>query len=50
MPLTMEAASPMAASAARGLLLNESSTVEPIQVIYGSRRVGGARVFLQASA
>lgn len=30
---------------ARGVLLNTSSTVEPIPVIYGTRRVGGARVF-----
>lgn len=49
-PASGPAPSMMAASTSRGLLLNEASTVEPIPVIYGSRRVGGARVFLQTSA
>lgn len=33
----------------RGLLVNVSSNVEQIPVIYGSRRVGGARVFVCTS-
>ncbi len=38
-----------AAYAARGILLNQASTVEPINVVYGRRRVGGARVFVESS-
>lgn len=30
---------------ARGTLVNSASTVEPIPIVYGSRRVGGPRVF-----
>ena len=33
----------------RGLLLNAASTTAQIPVIYGSRRIGGARVFIQAT-
>ena len=33
----------------RGRLLNTSSTVEPISVIYGTRRVGGSRIFLETT-
>jgi hypothetical protein len=35
-----------AADAMRGVLLNKESNVEPIPVIYGTRRVGGTRVFI----
>lgn len=34
---------------AKGLLLNKAGNTEPIPVIYGSRRVGGIRVFMEAS-
>ena len=33
----------------RGLLMNKASTTAPIPIVYGSRRVGGARVFLEVS-
>ena len=33
----------------QGLLLNKASTTSPIPVIYGSRRIGGNRVFLEVS-
>ena len=33
---------------AQGALLNRAGNVEPIPVIYGSRRVGGCRVFMGA--
>ncbi len=33
----------------RGVLLNKASNTEAIPVIYGSRRVGGARVFMAAT-
>lgn len=36
-------------SAARGLLVNATSNVEPIPVIYGTRRLGGALVFAEVS-
>jgi hypothetical protein len=35
-----------AADQNRGALLNKESNVEPISVIYGTRRVGGVRVFV----
>jgi hypothetical protein len=35
-----------ASDAMRGVLLNKESNVEPIPVIYGTRRVGGTRVFI----
>jgi hypothetical protein len=34
---------------ARGILVNTASTVDPIQVIYGSRRVGGTRCLTEVS-
>lgn len=34
---------------ARGLLINNASNIDPLPVIYGSRRVGGTRVFVGAS-
>ncbi len=33
----------------RGHLMNKASTTAPIPIIYGSRRVGGARVFMEVS-
>ena len=36
-------------STARGALVNSSSNVEPIPIIYGTRRVGGARVVTEVS-
>jgi len=33
----------------KGILLNQSSNNAPIPVIYGSRRVGGTRVFMEAT-
>lgn len=35
-----------AADAARGVLVNKESNIEPLPVIYGERRVGGTRVFV----
>jgi len=35
-----------AADAMAGVLLNKESNIEPIPVIYGTRRVGGTRVFV----
>jgi hypothetical protein len=37
-----------AADSFRGVLVNKESNVEQIPVIYGTRRVGGTRVFVQA--
>ena len=37
-----------AADAMRGVLLNKESNIEGIPVIYGTRRVGGTRVFVHA--
>ena len=34
------------ADAMAGVLLNKESNIEPIPVIYGTRRVGGVRVFV----
>lgn len=42
------ASSPVA-QAARGVLLNTASTIDPIPVIYGTRRVGGTRVLTETS-
>lgn len=36
-------------SMARGLLVNTAGTIDPIPVIYGSRRVGGSRVLTEVS-
>lgn len=36
-------------SMARGLLINTASTIDPIPVVYGSRRVGGSRVLTEVS-
>jgi len=43
-----QAASP-AAQMARGILVNTASTVDPIQVIYGSRRIGGTRCLTEVT-
>jgi len=40
---------PQQSSMARGLLINTASTVDPIPVVYGSRRVGGSRVLTEVS-
>ena len=37
------------AAVAQGILLNTSSTVEPLPVIYGTRRVGGTRCLVEVS-
>jgi len=37
-----------AADAFKGVLVNKESNIDPIPVIYGTRRVGGTRVFVQA--
>lgn len=37
-----------AADAFKGVLVNKESNVEPIPVVYGERRVGGTRVYVQA--
>lgn len=37
------------AQAERGALVNTSSTVDSIPVLYGSRRVGGSRIFTEAA-
>jgi hypothetical protein len=34
---------------AKGLLLNKAGNTEPIPLVYGSRRVGGCRVFMEAA-
>jgi predicted phage tail protein len=38
-----------AADTMAGVLVNKESNIEPIPVIYGERRVGGTRVFVEAS-
>lgn len=38
-----------AAQIAQGILLNTSGTIDPINVVYGSRRMGGTLVYVQAS-
>ncbi len=37
------------AQTARGILLNTSGTIDPINVIYGTRKVGGTLVYAEAS-
>ena len=39
----------VSAAAAQGIMLNTSSTVEPLQVIYGNRKVGGTRCLCEVS-
>jgi hypothetical protein len=34
---------------ARGVLINSASTVDPLMVVYGRRRMGGTRVFCESS-
>lgn len=43
-------ASSVSQSLSQGLLLNVASNVEPIPVIYGTRKVGGALPFIELSA
>ncbi len=35
-----------AADSMKGVLVNKESNIDPIPVIYGTRRVGGTRVFV----
>ena len=44
-----QATSPITSARASGRLINDQSNVEPIPVVYGKRRVGGARVFLETT-
>lgn len=46
---TNAAADPVGSAQAGGLLINTSSNVAPLQVVYGARRVGGTRVLVQTS-
>jgi hypothetical protein len=39
----------VSAATAQGIMLNTSSTVEPLQVIYGNRKVGGTRCLCEVS-
>jgi Putative phage tail protein len=41
--------SALASAQAQGILINSQSNVDPIGVIYGRRRVGGTRVFIEVS-
>jgi len=41
--------SALASAQAQGILINSQSNVDPIAVIYGRRRVGGTRVFIEVS-
>lgn len=43
------AQSALASAQAQGILINSQSNVDPIPVIYGRRRVGGTRVFIEVS-
>ena len=43
------AQSSVASAQAQGILINSQSNVDPIPVIYGRRRVGGTRVFIEVS-
>ncbi len=43
------APSAVASEQARGLLINSASNIDPLPVIYGSRRVGGTRVLCEVS-
>lgn len=42
-------ASTPVAQAARGVLLNTASTIDPIPVVYGTRRIGGTRILTETS-
>ena len=44
-----QAQSAVASAQAQGILINSQSNVDPIPVIYGRRRVGGTRVFIEVS-
>lgn len=44
-----QAQSAVASAQAQGILVNSQSNVDPIPVIYGRRRVGGTRVFIEVS-
>lgn len=46
---SQSAPSQVGAQQARGMLINAASNVDPLQVIYGSRRVGGTRVLCEVS-
>ena len=37
------------ANSMAGVLLNKESNIEPLPVIYGTRRVGGVRVFVETN-
>ena len=39
----------VSSATAQGIMLNTSSTVEPLQVIYGNRKVGGTRCLCEVS-
>ena len=43
------AQSALSSAQAQGILINSQSNVDPIPVIYGHRRVGGTRVFIEVS-
>lgn len=43
------AQSSVASAQAQGILINSQSNVDPIPVIYGRRRVGGTRIFIEVS-
>ena len=43
------AQSAVSSAQAQGILINSQSNVDPIPVIYGRRRVGGTRVFIEVS-
>ena len=43
------AQSALSSAQAQGILINSQSNVDPIPVIYGRRRVGGTRVFIEVS-
>lgn len=45
---TQQSATPVA-QAERGVLLNTASTIDPIPVIYGKRRIGGTRCLTETS-
>ena len=44
-----QAQSAVSSAQAQGILINSQSNVDPIPVIYGRRRVGGTRVFIEVS-
>lgn len=43
------AQSALSSAQAQGILINSQSNVDPIPVVYGRRRVGGTRVFIEVS-